>query len=281
MHRQAQRYTIAFRNLNGRHMIPRRTFLLVSAAITSRAGDFWTDKKAAEWSEKDIQRLLAHSPWAKETTVDMHNAMDGGMSGRGGRGGRGGGGAGGGMGGGNSAEEGVSGGMGAGGAGGGMGGGGGGGGRGGRGGTGDSDTMAGGNSQPVIKAMVRWESARPIRDAVKKEIPKEFGESYVISVSGLQAGRGGREGREGADAGKGMEERLKQSAELRRKNADPIAASQVITGQGQVRYFVFPRGSQPIQASDKEVVFHVALGPMELKTKFALKDMMYRGELAL
>ena len=139
-------------------------------------------------------------------------------------------------------------------------------------------------SRPEIKALVRWESAKPIRDAAKKELPKEFAGSYIISVSGLQLGGRGRDGVSGGEGGgpQGLEDRLKQGTQLERKGADPIAPEKVLLNQqAQVRYFVFPRGSQPIQASDKEVVFHISMGLMELKVKFALKDMAYQGQLAL
>jgi hypothetical protein len=36
-----------------------------------------------------------------------------------------------------------------------------------------------------------------------------------------------------------------------------------------------------MDASDKEVTFHSQMGPMEVKVKFALKDMTFDGRLAL
>src|ERR1017187_10286700 len=81
---------VAFHHGEEREMTSRRSFVLLSAAAsTTRAfapGDFWNDKKAEDWSEKDVQKLLTHSPWAKEVSVDLHMAGPGG--GTGGRGGR-------------------------------------------------------------------------------------------------------------------------------------------------------------------------------------------------
>jgi hypothetical protein len=262
----------------------RRTCLALGVAAAAQSigfagADFWTAKEPSEWDEKDLERLLHRSPWSKEVTVQIQmNLMEEGGGGdvSGGRRGRTGGGGGGGM---PDASSDA-----------GMGGGGGGGRGGGRGGAGGMDAAA--QARPEMKAVVRWESARPIRDAAKKEFPKELAAAYVISVTGLRMGAGGRRGAapgqeqapaEG-DRGAQMNERLKAGAQLERKGADPISPAQVQTGRipaGPVSYFIFPRGSQPIQASEKEVTFHLKLDRMELKAKFVLKDMMYKGELAV
>jgi hypothetical protein len=46
-------------------------------------------------------------------------------------------------------------------------------------------------------------------------------------------------------------------------------------------FLFFPHGNSPIQLADKEVTFTTRIGPMELKAKFALKEMLYHGQLAL
>jgi hypothetical protein len=53
------------------------------------------------------------------------------------------------------------------------------------------------------------------------------------------------------------------------------------TNNGTILVFFFPRAAQPITLDDKDVTFHQKLGPMELKAKFALKDMVYQGKLEL
>ena len=82
-----------------------------------------------------------------------------------------------------------------------------------------------------------------------------------------------------------MEERLKDSTHLERKGKDPIAPAQVETGQAadgsSIMMFLFPKGSQPIEANDKEVVFVTQMGPMGVKAKFVLKDMVVNGKLEL
>src|SRR5262245_11951996 len=87
-------------------MISRRSALFAGLVIPAGrfelpiwAAEFWNDKQPSEWSEKDIDRLLKRSPWAREISVSLGSG--GGAGGGGGRGGgRGGRGGGGGMGGG-------------------------------------------------------------------------------------------------------------------------------------------------------------------------------------
>ena len=82
-----------------------------------------------------------------------------------------------------------------------------------------------------------------------------------------------------------MAQRLKESTHLDRKGKDPIAPVQVEIGQARdgssIIMFLFPKGSQPIEAADKEATFITAMGPLHVKAKFALKDMMVKGRLEL
>jgi hypothetical protein len=248
------------------------------AGPLSAKDPFWKLKPAAEWSPEEVRDMLTKSPWARQVRAVSSGGMGmgdgGGMRGGGGR--RGGGGMGG-MGGG------MEGGMGE----------GPGGGRGGIGGGG----MEGGGGMPEIKAMVRWESALPVREAGKRQMPPDLAESYVISVSGLpamgQGGRGrvGNQFQQGGDArasGDGraqMEARIKDSTKLQRKGREPMSPETMQAGQtqggGRVFLFVFPKGKDPIAADEKDVTFATRIGPFEIKQKFVLKDMLYQGKLEL
>ena len=143
------------------------------------------------------------------------------------------------------------------------------------------------------KASVRWESAGPYRDAMKKlhaegATDADIEGFYVITVTGLKlnAGRGGAAGGGGSMSVEQlarMRERFKEVSRLNRKGKDPIGAAKVEgapSAEGTTLRFYFPR-SEPIEAADKEVVFETKMGPMELKTKFALKDMVLDGKLAI
>ena len=198
-------------------------------------------------------------------------------------------------GGGSDASSGGGGGRKGGGGGGGMAGGGGGeGGGGGRGGAGGGGGMGAGGGMPQIKSTVRWESAKPFFDSVKKEKTKEANEFYILSLAGLPSGnrQGGRpqEGKDGKaapspqDRMKRMAAALKTSTKLERKGKDPInpeLVEVVETQGGPVYVFLFARTGQPIALEDKEVTFHTKAGAMELRAKFVLKEMQYEGQLAI
>jgi hypothetical protein len=156
---------------------------------------------------------------------------------------------------------------------------------------------------PSFKVLVRWFSAQVFRDGLKQQLPAELKGKYVVTVQGLPmmmlsgAGPGGP--RPGGGEGQppqppspeeiekrraALLERMKQSSHLERKDKDPIGAERVALASGGERptvVFIFPGDAQPIQAEDKEVVFLSKLGRMEIKAKFPLKDMRYKGELAL
>ncbi|MDQ1469588.1 MAG: hypothetical protein QOJ99_1068 [Bryobacterales bacterium] len=155
--------------------ISRRTILRISGVawgLPATGGwafaksDFWNQKDSSEWSDTERNHILTNSPWARKATVALSGSglSDGDPMG-------GGGGAMGGRGGGGSMGGGL---------GGGWGGGGGdmGGGRGG-------SPMGGvGRGMPKFDVTVRWESAAPIRDAVKETVPAEP-DAYTIGVIGM------------------------------------------------------------------------------------------------
>jgi len=145
------------------------------------------------------------------------------------------------------------------------------------------------------------------------EWSKEF---YVVSVSGMRAmgggagsmgGGGDRQPREGGGAppeggqrrggqqgGPGqavdpqqrmaqMRDRMKESTTLKvnGKGAIPPARIEMLrTSDGQVTVFLFPRVNS-MQVADKELLFETAMGPMEVKAKFALREMAVKGKLEL
>jgi hypothetical protein len=271
------------------------------------AADAWKDKPSSEWSDKDVSQLLTKSPWAKEvpgTFSGGPTAANNGGGGRG-RGGGGGGMAGGGDLGGVGGGGGMGGGGGYGGGGGGMGGGGGGMGGGGGygGGRGGRDMGAGGigGGMQAPQFTVRWESAAPMLESpVEKTAGSHAGavaqwakDYYVITVAG--GGRGGRRNEMGGAGGgtgdwrpdparmKEMMDRMKEATSLTPKGKSPVSPERVemvSTPEGRVTAFLFPR-SADLSLDDKEVTFHTAMGPMEVKSTFKLKDMVYQGKLQL
>lgn len=149
-----------------------------------------------------------------------------------------------------------------------------------RGGAGGGGGM--GDRGGVPKFVVRWERAAPVRDTAAKtedpdasriaELAQEY---YVVSVSGNRM-TGGAPARM-----QQMQERMAQAITLKRKGKDPIAPTKVgmlRAEKGMLTVFLFRR-SQAISAEDVE--FETSMGPMKVKSKFALKDMQYQGKLAL
>jgi hypothetical protein len=147
----------------------------------------------------------------------------------------------------------------------------------------------GGGGPTLPKALVRWESAAPVREVSKHSLASETAMSYVVSVSGLSilgaGGRGrgpmGRGNAPNSNADEALE-MMRERTTLQRKGRDPISPMRVTKGESDgALVFYFPTDINPISLDDKEIVFHMLLGPTELKARFALKEMRYRGKLAL
>lgn len=125
---------------------------------------------------------------------------------------------------------------------------------------------SGGNASMAIRPTVRWESALPIVFALgKTQRSASDTEFYIVSVSDPLL-RGTR-----LDAA---------AAYLRVKDRAPIRAENIETGSGSIRFF-FPRANHPITLADKDVTFEAQVGPLDVKAKFSLKEMTYRGQLEL
>jgi len=285
--------------------IPRRTLLASLAATLPaplRAADPWT-KPPSRWTDKDIQRILMDSPWSRPVSITIGGGMPMG-GGRGGRGGRGGGGMGGGMSGG-MPDASVGGGM--------------EGGMGGRPGMGEGmgGTMAPSitfyirwqSAKPIKLATIRArmgaeaDTSPQAREFVEREEP-----DYVIALIGPpmeppaegrdfsrarpgtsvppgeadKTARGGAGERRGGDPSQ-MLEAARQNTWLAWKNHEKLHPSSVTFppgGQRNVLIFRFPK-DHPIELEDKEVEFCTRRGPMEIRKKFRLKDMVYEGKLCL
>lgn len=277
-------------------LICRRTLIASAAAavpLPLRAADPWA-KPPAEWTEKDVQRILTDSPWSKSVSITLGGGMPMGGGGRGGR--RGGGGMSGGM---PDASAGAGGdsGMGI-----------------GRSGMGEG---MGGSMAPSIQFQIRWQSAKPVKiatmharmgaEAETSPQAREFIEreepDYVIAVigppmgpppgGGARSGPGQRDAAPPAKGDVGSQERrgspdqwlagLKENAWLAWKEHEKLHPSSVVLppgGQRNVLIFHFPK-DHPIELEDKEVEFCMRRGPFDVKKKFKLKEMVYEGKLAL
>jgi hypothetical protein len=232
------------------------------------AADFWQVKPFTDWSDKDVQKMLTNSPWAKSIGVSMSGpraVMPGGNVDAISGGGRGPGGAG---------QEGAppiseQ------------------GGRGGRGGA----PVVGTSADVLVDVVLRWQSALPIKQALvrgkygaeagssaeAKEILGHQESNYVIVATGAPLRgvvRGDPETLRTAILGQTM---------LSVKGKNPIKPSDIqVNGAGRTFevYFVFPRSSE-LKLEDKEVEFATKIGDLSLKNKFQLKNMVLNGKLDL
>jgi len=72
---------------------------------------------------------------------------------------------------------------------------------------------------------------------------------------------------------------LKEYTRLERRH-DPIYLSRVVYQSASTTWFYFSR-IDPISPKDGQVTFTSKLGPIEIKAKFPVKEMVYQGKLEL
>lgn len=240
--------------------ILRAALPVLACAAVFGATEVWNIKDSSIWTDAEANSILNKSPWAKQVKAQ---AGQGGQAQRGGRG------------------MGRRGGMGY------PGGGGGypGGGRGGQ-----------TNAQPM-NVVVRWESAKPVReaearlqklnasssDSENKPAVTSFENHYVISVIGLRAGSGGRnQSDDGGSAGQARDQLLTYT-QLVLKNKAPLSPDDIKVknrdGANEIQFF-FAKTS-PITMDDKEVTFRTTINRLKVEDKFDLKKMTRNKKLEL
>jgi hypothetical protein len=232
------------------------------------AADFWQSKPAAEWSDKDLQKMMSNSPWARPYSISMNGPAPPVMRGS------------------NNGDpnadlspappisE-------------------GGGGRGGRGGASPSPAAAGGDSGgggASATIVARWQTALPVKEAlVRLKYRSEAATSpeaaqllarqetdYLLVLTGQLRPflRGNPDS---------LKKALIDASLLSAKGKTALKPSDVqlgASGTAVDAFFYFPR-SAPYTLDDKEVEFSTRLGDVALRYKFRLKDMVFNGKLEL
>jgi hypothetical protein len=122
---------------------------------------------------------------------------------------------------------------------------------------------------PVAEVTVVWESAKPLLDTLRTTFPADFANHYVIGVNDLPATEGGR--KVNTDS---------MSASLKAHGKDSVDAGGVLPTRNVVM-FAFSRELLPLTVADKEVLFTLETNQYSINTRFDLKEMMYRGLLAV
>jgi hypothetical protein len=118
---------------------------------------------------------------------------------------------------------------------------------------------SGGPDQPVqFRVLARWESAKPVRLAGGPETPDFDGGFYVIRLQGLplMPPPKGKAGEDTPNPNESALLEIKESSRLERKGKPDVPCSRLFTGSGDVANQVllyFPRGADPITASDRSV----------------------------
>jgi hypothetical protein len=143
---------------------------------------------------------------------------------------------------------------------------------------------------PAYKGTVRWESAKPIMEALRTDkFPEGFADHYVISVSGIPLNPGQRQQQQNQDDDSNQRsqqtllDQIKAQTYLAPKDKRD-AQPGIVTQQGSIYgnvLFGFSKDVLALKPEDKEVTFSTVFGRTPIKTKFVFKDMLYHGELSV
>ena len=228
--------------------------------------EFWTSKDPASWTPVEKELLLGHSPWAQESFIRMEvekrlkTPVGYGNNGR--------------LGGGEIPS-------------------------------GKPRSQPGGErSMPLyeeippvpstnpgdpvkFRALARWETAEPVRLAGGPALPELTGLLYVIRLFGLplMPPPKPKRGQETVtNPNEGLLQLVQKGTRLDRMNKPPIPCARLLTGSGAMAnqvLLLFPREPDPITLAERSVTLDCWFDPFHLSVKFLLKDMLYKGELAL
>jgi hypothetical protein len=124
------------------------------------------------------------------------------------------------------------------------------------------------------KATVRWESALPVRAALNRGVPGDAPADYILNVLGNVPGVDPNSSTDILKANTTLEHK---GDEIKLSKVEPAPAND-LSADGTLFYF---SRVLALRLEDREVSFTTKLGPLDIKCKFALKDMLYRGKLEL
>lgn len=241
-----------------------RRLALFLVAFCLLAAEPWQTKPFAEWTDKDLNKILTNSPWSRPVSTELRGPIvpDGLGHDSGDTAGR-------------PAQLGA--------------------------GTGpgmmvptgpppgttgrnaDNLGQAGGEGRSLLLT-VRWQSALPIKQAlVRRKFGSEAATSpdakkllddnpvYLIAISGLPP----------VSAAQSKSEILAQtSLSSKSKDLRPSDAIFAQPGKNTETIFVFQK-TTAFTSEDKDVEFATRVGTLDVKCKFRLKDMLFNGALSL
>jgi hypothetical protein len=138
-----------------------------------------------------------------------------------------------------------------------------------------------------FRVLARWETAKPVRLAGGPELPDVAGQFYVIRLRGLPLMPPPKVKPGEApppDPNEGMLQAIKDGSRLERAGKAPIPCAHLFTGSGAASTDVllfFSHGADPIAIADKVVTLESRFAVFHVSIRFPLKEMTYKGELAL
>lgn len=207
--------------------------------FASPANEFWNEKNPGDWTAEEVQEMLTRSPWAKEAAVSVFGGAGGSLLNRNGAMNRSGGMT-------NSGRQRAN----------------------------PTQTTQGDAPDLRYKAIVRWESALPVREALKNKSTEGLADFYILAVVGdlTLADPDADEAQRASRL-----EMMKEYTKLDKHGGPiPLANIELVKKIGTLFYF---SREEPIK--DGQVTFTTKMGPVEVKCKFAVKEMTYRGKLEL
>lgn len=146
-----------------------------------------------------------------------------------------------------------------------------------------SGTSPSAQSPADWKAIIRWESARPVREAMKLPETPDLEKFYILNMVGDIPSVGATPDEDESQRAARFAA-LKQVTKLEHKG-DAILLSRVAVAPrtslslaGTLFYF---SRDLALRLEDKQAMFSTKLGPIDVKCKFTLKEMMYQGKLEL
>jgi hypothetical protein len=223
--------------------------LAFSAAAFAK--DFWNERKPEDWTSSEVKELLSKSPWARDASITDNGQIGGMGNARG------------------AATRRT------------------------RGGTGQTGgTESGPAAKIQWKAIVRWESALPIQAALKSTASKDGSpkdgllaqdakDFYVLNVIGnLPSAVSSTDNSPDSASMQYLKEitKLEHKGDQVRLSRVELAPESDLSPAGTLFYF---SRVLALMLKDKEAMFSTKIGPLDLKCKFTLAEMMYRGALEL
>jgi hypothetical protein len=227
----------------------RRTALLIGLAggfqparsWAYASKEFWNEKPPSEWTAEEIDLLLNKSPWAKEAQVSYYGGQNGPLSNS--------------LPGTRSRSSGNA----------------------------SSRSSPSAASPAAWKAIIRWESALPVRQALKAQPSPDIEKFYVLNMVGDIPSIGATPDEDESQRAARFET-LKQVTKLEHKGDEILLSRVEVSPKNEASLagtlFYFSR-VLALRTKDNQATFSTKLGPIDVKCKFTLKDMMYRGNLEL